>query len=75
MKDAMQQVNELTIENTKLESKVVMLQLEIERMSKELKPLRKAYLELLEEAMHYRERMGFDHGNFEYDWMEKGGLL
>jgi hypothetical protein len=61
--------------HNELLSRSVRAETELEALKEEHKPLRKAYLELLDLAMHYRERMGIDNKDFEYDWMEKAGLL
>lgn len=65
----------LIAENNRLQSKCAKLGLELEQIKKEHQPTRKAYLELLELAMEYRERLGLENVHFEYDWMDKANLL
>jgi hypothetical protein len=70
-------MNELIAENVRLQAEVWRLKIDLEQAEKSLKPLRKAFTELLDDTLMYRERMGLEMGNsdYEYDWMDKGGLL
>jgi hypothetical protein len=70
-------MNELIAENVRLQAEVWRLKIDLEQAEKSLKPLRKAFTELLDDALMYRERMGLEMSNrdYEYDWLEKGGLL
>lgn len=61
--------------HNELLSRCVRAELELEELKTQHKPLRKAFTELLDLAMHYRERMGIDNKDFEYDWLDKAGLL
>ena len=70
-------MNELIAENVRLQAEVWRLKIDLEQAEKSLKPLRKAFTELLDDTLMYRERMGLEMSNrdYEYDWLEKGGLL
>ena len=69
--DAMQEINDLTIERNMLSAKLANAQIELERVQKRLKLFEKAYPALLDEAIHTRERMGLVNDYFENDWLEK----
>lgn len=72
----------LIAENNRLQSKLAKTGLELEKVKndlakfkKEHDPIRKAFLELLDEAKGYRERLGLDNDYFEYDYMVKATLI
>ena len=75
MRDPMGEINRLVVENQQLTAKVMRLEIVLEEINDKHEPLRKAFFELLDETMTYRERMGLDSQHFEYDWLEKSGLL
>ena len=54
-----------------LEHKLSQAKSDVENYSK----LRGAFIELLEQSRERNERMGLDSPDFEYDWMDKAGLL
>ncbi len=61
----------IEVENQNMKLKVLISELE-PRYGK----LKKAFDELIEITLEYREKMGYsDHGDFEYEWYEKAGLL
>jgi hypothetical protein len=70
-------MNAFIAERNKLQAEIWKLKIELEKAEKALKPLNKAFSELLDEAMTYRERMGIemDNRDYEYGWMERAGLL
>lgn len=72
----------LIAENNRLQSKLAKTGLELEKVKNELAkvkkehdPVRKAFFELLDETMTYRERLGMDNEYFEYDYMNKANLI
>jgi hypothetical protein len=72
----------LIAENNRLQSKLAKTGLELEKVKNELAkfkkehdPVRKAFLELLDEAISYRERLGFDNSYFEYDYLCKANIV
>jgi predicted nuclease with TOPRIM domain len=61
----------IEVENQNMKLKVLLGELE-PRYGK----LKKAFDELIEITLEYREKMGYsDYGDFEYEWYEKAGLL
>ena len=72
----------LIAENNRLQSKLAKTGLELEaakqeikRLQKEHGPVRSAFLELMDDAKEYRERLGLDNEYFEYDYMVKAKMI
>lgn len=64
--------NKLIVVQDQLEKALV----ELEDMNRQYKPLRKAFEELVEETLEYRERLRYnDEENWRYDQYDKANLL
>lgn len=64
--------NKLIVVQDHLERALV----ELEEMNRQYKPLRKAFEELVEETLEYRERLRYnDEENWRYDQYDKANLL
>ena len=62
--------------NIALKDELEKLKVELEEMRNQLNPLKKTFLEVLDESMEYRERLHYhDINEWYYDKFEKSQLL